>query len=98
MRGSSGLAWSALAMRWRSVNVSERMRIGKGGGNMSEELDALLRDRDILNGPASPQTEQRKVVTAFPENSETPLESVQSWVTPNRLFFVRNHFDVPTIH
>ncbi|MSU23644.1 MAG: sulfite oxidase [Opitutus sp.] len=38
---------------------------------------------------------QRKIVTASPENSETPLESVASWVTPNRLFFVRNHFDVP---
>jgi DMSO/TMAO reductase YedYZ molybdopterin-dependent catalytic subunit len=42
-------------------------------------------------------TEQRKVVTATPENSETPLDSVRSWVTPNRLFFVRNHFDVPVI-
>lgn len=41
--------------------------------------------------------EERKVVTASPENSETPLESVQGWVTPNRLFFVRNHFDVPAI-
>jgi len=41
--------------------------------------------------------EERKVVTAFPENSETPLQSVHGWVTPNRLFFVRNHFDVPTI-
>src|SRR5262245_5763441 len=41
--------------------------------------------------------EQRKVVTATPENSETPLEEVRSWVTPNRLFFVRNHFDTPTI-
>jgi DMSO/TMAO reductase YedYZ molybdopterin-dependent catalytic subunit len=41
--------------------------------------------------------EDRKVVTAFPENSETPLETVQGWVTPNRLFFVRNHFDVPAI-
>src|SRR6267142_2508683 len=41
--------------------------------------------------------EQRKVVTATPENSETPLEEVRSWVTPNRLFFVRNHFDVPVI-
>src|SRR5918912_1555615 len=41
--------------------------------------------------------EQRKVVTASPENSETPLESVRSWVTPNRLFFVRNHFDVPNL-
>lgn len=41
--------------------------------------------------------EQRKLVQAFPENSETPLASIQGWVTPNRLFFVRNHFDVPTI-
>jgi DMSO/TMAO reductase YedYZ molybdopterin-dependent catalytic subunit len=41
--------------------------------------------------------EKRKVVVAFPENSETPLESVQGWVTPNKLFFVRNHFAVPEI-
>jgi DMSO/TMAO reductase YedYZ molybdopterin-dependent catalytic subunit len=41
--------------------------------------------------------EQRKVVTAAPENSETPLEGVRSWVTPTRLFFVRNHFEVPPI-
>ncbi len=41
--------------------------------------------------------EQRRVVTAAPENSETPLEAVRSWVTPNRLFFVRNHFQVPSI-
>jgi DMSO/TMAO reductase YedYZ molybdopterin-dependent catalytic subunit len=42
--------------------------------------------------------EERKVVTTFPENSETPLESIQGWVTPNRLFFVRNHFDTPAIN
>jgi DMSO/TMAO reductase YedYZ molybdopterin-dependent catalytic subunit len=41
--------------------------------------------------------EQRRIVTAMPENSETPLEGVRSWVTPNRLFFVRNHFEVPAI-
>jgi DMSO/TMAO reductase YedYZ molybdopterin-dependent catalytic subunit len=41
--------------------------------------------------------EQRKVVTAQPENSETPLESVRSWITPTRLFFVRNHFAVPSL-
>src|SRR5262249_13577504 len=41
--------------------------------------------------------EQRRVVTAVPENSETPLEDVRSWGTPTRLFFVRNHFDVPRI-
>lgn len=41
--------------------------------------------------------ESRKMVTASPENSETPLESIQSWVTPNNLFFVRNHFETPAI-
>src|SRR5437870_1309311 len=41
--------------------------------------------------------EARKIVTAVPENSETPLERLRSWVTPNRLFFVRNHFDVPEL-
>lgn len=41
--------------------------------------------------------EQRKFVTTAPENSETPLQSVHGWVTPNRLFFVRNHFPVPSI-
>jgi DMSO/TMAO reductase YedYZ molybdopterin-dependent catalytic subunit len=64
---------------------------------MSEKLDALRRDLEHLPGGAAPEAERRKVVTAFPENSETPLENVQSWVTPNRLFFVRNHFDVPII-
>jgi DMSO/TMAO reductase YedYZ molybdopterin-dependent catalytic subunit len=39
--------------------------------------------------------ESRKFVTDFPENSETPLNTVHGWVTPNRLFFVRNHFPVP---
>ena len=41
--------------------------------------------------------EQRKVVTAAPENSETPLDDMRSWVTPNRLFFVRNHFALPKV-
>ena len=41
--------------------------------------------------------EQRKIVTETPENSETPLENVRSWVTPTRLFFVRNHSEPPEI-
>jgi DMSO/TMAO reductase YedYZ molybdopterin-dependent catalytic subunit len=40
--------------------------------------------------------QQRKIVTAAPENSETPLEALRGWVTPTRLFFVRNHFPVPS--
>ncbi len=39
----------------------------------------------------------RRVVVASPENSETPLSDLRSWVTPSRLFFVRNHFDTPPI-
>lgn len=39
----------------------------------------------------------RKFVTSSPENSETPLESVATWVTPNPLFFVRNHFNPPEV-
>jgi DMSO/TMAO reductase YedYZ molybdopterin-dependent catalytic subunit len=39
--------------------------------------------------------EQRKVITNAPENSETPLYDLRSWVTPTPWFFVRNHFDVP---
>ncbi len=41
--------------------------------------------------------ETRKVVTTAPENSETPLEGLRGWVTPNCLFFVRNHFEAPVI-
>ena len=41
--------------------------------------------------------DERKIVTSSPENSETPLDNVRSWVTPTRLFFVRNHFAVPAI-
>jgi DMSO/TMAO reductase YedYZ molybdopterin-dependent catalytic subunit len=41
--------------------------------------------------------ETRRIVTAEPENSETPLERVGSWVTPSRLFFVRSHFQPPEV-
>jgi DMSO/TMAO reductase YedYZ molybdopterin-dependent catalytic subunit len=40
-------------------------------------------------------TGERRVITSGPENSETPLDIVRSWVTPTRLFFVRNHFNIP---
>jgi DMSO/TMAO reductase YedYZ molybdopterin-dependent catalytic subunit len=42
-------------------------------------------------------SEDRKVLSLSPENSETPLQELHGWVTPIRLFFVRNHFDVPEI-
>src|SRR5260370_33797414 len=39
--------------------------------------------------------EPSTISAAGPENSETPLASIHGWVTPNRLFFVRNHFEQP---
>jgi DMSO/TMAO reductase YedYZ molybdopterin-dependent catalytic subunit len=40
---------------------------------------------------------ERPIVTASPENSETPLSELRSWVTPNGFFFVRNHFAEPEL-
>jgi DMSO/TMAO reductase YedYZ molybdopterin-dependent catalytic subunit len=40
-------------------------------------------------------TLQQKVLSTSPENRETPLADVPSWVTPNRWFFVRSHFETP---
>jgi DMSO/TMAO reductase YedYZ molybdopterin-dependent catalytic subunit len=39
----------------------------------------------------------RRIVTAMPENSETPLDDLHGWNTPTNRFFVRNHFAVPCI-
>lgn len=36
-------------------------------------------------------------LTDRPFNAETPLAALQENVTPNHLFYVRNHFDVPNI-
>jgi DMSO/TMAO reductase YedYZ molybdopterin-dependent catalytic subunit len=42
-------------------------------------------------------TVHQKVLSTTPENRETPLTEVSSWVTPNRWFFVRSHYETPTI-
>jgi DMSO/TMAO reductase YedYZ molybdopterin-dependent catalytic subunit len=52
---------------------------------------------DSISGFRMVSGEERRVVISDPENSEMPLESVHGLVTPTRLFFVRNHFPVPTI-
>lgn len=43
------------------------------------------------------EANHRIIVTASPENSETPLDADICWVTPNPLFFVRNHFPPPVV-
>jgi DMSO/TMAO reductase YedYZ molybdopterin-dependent catalytic subunit len=42
-------------------------------------------------------TIQQKVLSTTPENRETPLNEVLSWVTPNKWFFVRSHYETPEI-
>lgn len=41
--------------------------------------------------------QSRRVITRSPENSETPVDSMRTWITPNSHFFVRNHFEVPEL-
>lgn len=41
--------------------------------------------------------DERSTGVTAAENRETPLAESQSWVTPNRLFFVRSHFDAPDV-
>jgi DMSO/TMAO reductase YedYZ molybdopterin-dependent catalytic subunit len=43
-------------------------------------------------------TVQQKVLSTTPENRETPLTEVLSWVTPNKWFFVRSHYETPEIN
>jgi DMSO/TMAO reductase YedYZ molybdopterin-dependent catalytic subunit len=43
-------------------------------------------------------TVQQKVLSTTPENRETPITEVSSWVTPNKWFFVRSHYETPTIN
>jgi DMSO/TMAO reductase YedYZ molybdopterin-dependent catalytic subunit len=52
---------------------------------------------DTSRGEEIWHAERRRMVTSEPENSEMPLEYVRGWVTPNRLFFVRDHFPEPAI-
>lgn len=40
---------------------------------------------------------QLQMVTERPLNAETPREALTQDVTPNALFYVRNHFDIPRI-
>jgi len=52
---------------------------------------------DTVRGEDIWLEERKQVTPTGPENSETPLASIRGWVTPNRLFFVRNHFEQPAL-
>jgi DMSO/TMAO reductase YedYZ molybdopterin-dependent catalytic subunit/glyoxylase-like metal-dependent hydrolase (beta-lactamase superfamily II)/rhodanese-related sulfurtransferase len=62
-------------------HAGEAERLPTGGG------------RESAREQRPEQTVERRTVTSSPETSEAPLAELRSWITPNRLFFVRNHFD-----
>jgi DMSO/TMAO reductase YedYZ molybdopterin-dependent catalytic subunit len=43
----------------------------------------------------NPRSPKIKLVSESPLNAETPLHALQENLTPNDLFYVRNHFDIP---
>jgi DMSO/TMAO reductase YedYZ molybdopterin-dependent catalytic subunit len=46
---------------------------------------------------AQPSQERRIVRSARPQDLETPLSLIDSWITPNDLFYVRSHLYTPSI-
>jgi sulfite oxidase len=49
------------------------------------------------SGCAQPGTTGLVTIETMPLICETPQTTFQSWLTPNALFYVRNHFDIPAI-
>lgn len=65
-------------------------------------LDALklgmaLRLPDVWAQSEFQKSDRLIVHSAQPEDLETPLELLASWITPNDLFFVRSHFYTPRV-
>lgn len=48
-------------------------------------------------GWTQPKTKGLVTIEITPLICETPQITLQSWLTPNDLFYVRNHFDTPTM-
>lgn len=50
-----------------------------------------------ISGPVSTQPERTGLVTIEDEPiiGETPQATLQSWLTPNSLFYIRNHYSIP---
>jgi len=47
---------------------------------------------------SSPKKENLIVRSTRPLNLETPVQMLNSWLTPNNLFYVRTHFDIPQLN
>ena len=48
--------------------------------------------------PAQPESSPLVTIDLEPYVGETPPRAYESWLTPNPLFYVRNHFSQPQVH
>ncbi|KAG7380884.1 hypothetical protein PHYBOEH_011284 [Phytophthora boehmeriae] len=80
--------------------ILEKLRIGNLREEDVEMLEALRKER-YGDGPYSGDPTRHpalKVNSSTPFNAEPPAELLmQSFITPNDLFFVRNHLPVPEV-
>ncbi|GMF46426.1 unnamed protein product [Phytophthora fragariaefolia] len=80
--------------------ILEKLRIGNLRDEDVQMLDKLRKER-YGDGPYSKDPARHpalKVNSSMPFNAEPPAELLmQSFVTPNDLFFVRNHLPVPDV-
>ena len=89
----------------RSVTEALRQPVGRrrllGGGALAgagTALGLLGRGGPARAAPARQDAETPlRVFETSPLNAGTPLEQLSGLLTPNHLFFVRNHFAIPTI-
>jgi sulfite oxidase len=65
------------------------LRVGAGA--------ALLRGVDVPVLAAQNASDAMIVHSARPQDLETPVNLLTSWITPNNLFYVRSHFYTPSI-
>ncbi len=53
--------------------------------------------KDPWHTQPHPQPATLVTIDTVPFVGETPREAIQNWITPNALYYARNHFDTPSI-
>jgi DMSO/TMAO reductase YedYZ molybdopterin-dependent catalytic subunit len=81
-------------MNFRSEDYLTRRHFLQGASALSL---SLLLGEHFPARPSEPMRLQRIERSATPLNLETPRAALDQPLTPNELFYVRNHFPVPTL-
>lgn len=61
------------------------------------EAEAAGITKDPWHTQPHPQPATLVTIDSEPFIGETPVEAIQSWITPSRLYYARNHFTTPAI-